>query len=411
MKRFLNFAMFYLGWLGCVLGAAHGWLWLGPALAGALLLAHLTSIPARAVEARLILLAGVFGFAVDTSQAFAGLFSFQGTSMAPWLSPPWMVALWMLFASTLNGSMSWLKGRYAVGAVLGAICGPASYWAGARLGAIDLSDPRLGALVGIGAVWALAMPALLVLQRMLEQSAAQQMLPPAAGATEVARVRRDAIAEREGLQRRTPKRAHSSRRVLLLLAASLAGGPMIRPCAATELEGVQFGNLHRRGDVTMRLNCVALLRYKMLFKAYVAALYVGDGIDPGEVLDDVPKRLELSYFWSIGGSKFGEAGDGILARNVDAETLARLRPRLDRLNALYQDVKPGDRYSLTYVPGVGTELALNDKPLGVIDGADFAAAYFRIWLGDHPLDVTLRDQLLGCSSPGVADRRAANPKR
>lgn len=45
-----------------------------------------------------------------------------------------------------------------------------------------------------------------------------------------------------------------------------------------------------------------------------------------------------------------------------------------------------DRYSLTYMPGVGTELALNDNPLGVIDGADFAAAYFRIWLGDHPID-------------------------
>ena len=161
----------------------------------------------------------------------------------------------------------------------------------------------------------------------------------------------------------------------------------------------------------MRLNCAALLRYKVLLKAYVAALYVGDGIDPGAVLDDVPKRLELSYFWSISGSKFGKAGDEILAQNVDAQTLARLRPRLDRLNALYEDVEPGDRYSLTYVPGVGTELASNDKPLGVVDGADFGAAYFRIWLGDRPLDAKLRDQLLSCSEPEAEGRRAANPER
>jgi Chalcone isomerase-like len=212
---------------------------------------------------------------------------------------------------------------------------------------------------------------------------------------------------------RSTKRTRSARpkRLTLFLAAFLVGAPMMLPCAARELEGVQFADLYRREDVTMRLNCLALLRYKVLLKAYVAALYVGNGIGPGEVLDDVPKRLELSYFWSISGPKFGKAGDEILAQNVDAQTLARLRPRLDRLNALYQDVKPGDRYSLTYVPGVGTELALNDKPLGVVDGADFGAAYFRIWLGDRPLDAKLRDQLLSCSEPEAEGRRAANPER
>jgi hypothetical protein len=48
------------------------------------------------------------------------------------------------------------------------------------------------------------------------------------------------------------------------------------------------------------------------------------------------------------------------------------------------------------VPGAGTELALNGNRLGVVEGADFAAAYFRIWLGDSPVDTRLRDQLLGC---------------
>jgi hypothetical protein len=182
---------------------------------------------------------------------------------------------------------------------------------------------------------------------------------------------------------------------------------MARPSAARELEGVRFADLYRRGDVTMRLNCVGLLRYKVFIKAYVAALYLGDDVDPGDVLADVPKRLELSYFWSISGPKFGKAGDEILAQNVDAETLARLRPRLDRLNALYQDVKPGDRYSLTYVPGVGTELALNDRPLGLIEGADFGSAYFRIWLGDRPLDSGLRDRLLECANPDMEDHRSA----
>ena len=62
---------------------------------------------------------------------------------------------------------------------------------------------------------------------------------------------------------------------------------------------------------------------------------------------------------------------------------------------MYVDVKPGDRYALTYVPGVGTELAFNGKPRGVIEGADFAAAYFAIWLGPQPLDNSLKEKLLG----------------
>jgi hypothetical protein len=184
------------------------------------------------------------------------------------------------------------------------------------------------------------------------------------------------------------------RRIIVgaLFIASMA----VQASAAAELEGVDFADQVRAGDVTMRLRCVGLLRYKLFIKAYVAALYLGDGAAEADVLADVPKRLELSYFWSLSGADFGKAGDQILAQNVDAQTLSALRPRLARINALYRDVKPGDRYSLTYVPGSGTELALNGTRLGVIDGADFAAAYFRIWLGDMPIDTRLRDQLLGC---------------
>jgi hypothetical protein len=138
------------------------------------------------------------------------------------------------------------------------------------------------------------------------------------------------------------------------------------------------------------------LRYKVLFKGYVAGLYLGAGVAAEEALADVAKRLELSYFWSINGADFGKAADEILARNVDSDTLARLRPRLERINALYETVNPGDRYALTYVPGLGTELTLNGRSKGIIPGADFAAAYFRIWLGDRSIDTALRDQLLEC---------------
>jgi len=203
----------------------------------------------------------------------------------------------------------------------------------------------------------------------------------------------------------TRLRAYRRSATGLLIGSMLMALATKVPAAAAEIEGVRFADRVRSHDVQMGLHCLGLLRYKVFIKAYVAALYLGEGVAAGDVFDDVPKRLELSYFWSIDGADFGRAGDEILGRNVDARTLATLRPRLARLNGWYRDVKPGDRYALTYLPGVGTQLALNGAELGVIDGADFARAYFRIWLGDDPIDPRLRDQLLGCERLARADRR------
>ena len=182
MGRLLNFAMFYLGWFACVMGAGHGDLWLGPSVVAALVIIHLLRTAAPVQEARLILLIGIFGFVVDTLQASVGLYAFARTSAAPWLCPLWMVALWMIFATTLNASMSWLAGRYRLAAVLGAFCGPVSYVAGARLGAIELPAQASASLVGIAIVWACVMPSLLWLRDFLSTSTPRFPLPSPAGA-------------------------------------------------------------------------------------------------------------------------------------------------------------------------------------------------------------------------------------
>ncbi len=177
MMRLLNFAMFYVGWFACVAGAGRGQLWLGPAVVAALLVGHLLLTRDRAREATLALTIGLFGFAVDTLQASAGLYAFTHTSALPWLCPPWMVALWMLFATTLNNSMAWLVGRHRLAALLGAACGPLSYAAGARLGAIELHPTALVSFAGIAVVWALAMPAVLVIGDVLGRRSTGRFVP------------------------------------------------------------------------------------------------------------------------------------------------------------------------------------------------------------------------------------------
>lgn len=187
--------------------------------------------------------------------------------------------------------------------------------------------------------------------------------------------------------------AHGEKALAVFCGLALLVAGMVMPARAAEIEGIHFTDRAQAGPAALTLKGVGLARY-LFFKVYVTALYVGDGIPTDRVLADVPKRLELSYFQNIQARDFATAADQVLPDNVPASTVALLRPKIDRLHALYRDIKPGDRYALTYLPGVGTELALNGTPLGTVEGADFAAAYFAIWLGPKPISDSLKAQLM-----------------
>ena len=148
-------------------------------------------------------------------------------------------------------------------------------------------------------------------------------------------------------------------------------------------------------DTVMTLRGQGLLRIGYVFKVYEAGLYVGGGIPTEAVLDDVPKRLEIHYLRDIAAADLVAAGNETLQQQVAPGQLVALRERLDRINRWYVDVKAGDRYALTYIPGRGSELALNGRPLGVIEGHDFASAYFGIWLDPRTRYRDFRDTLMG----------------
>jgi hypothetical protein len=180
---------------------------------------------------------------------------------------------------------------------------------------------------------------------------------------------------------------------LAVLASSTAGADSVDLEDTAEIGGVAFARELAVHDTPLTLHSLGLLQ-RFFIKGYAAALYLGEGASPADVLADVPRRLELQYYLSIDGDDFARAALAILERNLPSEELERLRGRIDDMAALFEDVSAGDRYALTYLPGRGTELALNGELRGTIPGADFAAAYFGIWLGDDPIDAGLRDRLL-----------------
>ncbi|MGB3648542.1 MAG: chalcone isomerase family protein, partial [Desulfobulbales bacterium] len=62
-------------------------------------------------------------------------------------------------------------------------------------------------------------------------------------------------------------------------------------------------------------------------------------------------------------------------------------------NSFYRDVKAGQRYVFSYVPGQGLEMELDGEVLGKVAGAEFAAAYMSIWLGPKPVSRGLQEGL------------------
>ena len=179
-----------------------------------------------------------------------------------------------------------------------------------------------------------------------------------------------------------------------MIVFSILSGVSAAPKEAT-VEGVTFSREVQAGDSTLTLRGYGLLRYMVFIKAYVAAFYLPERIRSENALGDVPKHLEIEYFHDINAQDFAKATTSSISRNLSLMTFQRLKSKIDEFNALYRDVKAGDRYALTYVPGNGTTLLWNGQPLGTVADEDFAMGLFGIWIGANPLDTDLKRLLLG----------------
>jgi len=159
MAKLWNFILFQAGWFACVLGAANQWV-LWPVVGTlAYIVFHAWRSPSPKTEISLLLKALAFGVVADTLIMHLGYLDFRDDWPSPFLSPLWMWTLWVLVATTVNGSLSWLRGRPIVGALLGAICGPMSYEAGIRMGAGGWGPGgQITGFILLGLIWSIAIP-------------------------------------------------------------------------------------------------------------------------------------------------------------------------------------------------------------------------------------------------------------
>lgn len=163
---------------------------------------------------------------------------------------------------------------------------------------------------------------------------------------------------------------------------------------SAEIKGVGFVEKIMIEETPLRVRGVALLKWAGFINVYAGAFYLPEEHVSAVWEQDVAKGLELSYFRTIKAEEFGIASDKLLQDTLTEVEYRGLSERLKSFYSLFRDVKPGDRYRLIYQPGRGTELHLNDQLLGTAAGADFARAYFGLWLGEQPISKGFRDRLL-----------------
>jgi hypothetical protein len=163
----VNALLFQAGWFACVLGAAQGLPWIGAIIAVLVIGWHLSRADDPRREVALIAAAGVLGLVFETLLVQSGWVRFDSGMLVAGVAPYWMVALWAMFATTLNVSLRVLRLRLGLAAALGAVGGPAAYYGGAQLGALELATAG-AALMTIAAGWAVFVPALLGAARHLD---------------------------------------------------------------------------------------------------------------------------------------------------------------------------------------------------------------------------------------------------
>ena len=167
------------------------------------------------------------------------------------------------------------------------------------------------------------------------------------------------------------------------------------PTLAAEKAGVTLPEAITVDGKALKLNGMGL-RTKMVFKVYVAGLYLEKASDdPNAIIaSDQVKRVEMVMLRNLGRGKITEAIENGIEKNAKDKVEA-LKPRLQTFFTVVEDLKTGDKLTITYTPGQGTKVQNQSGKNIVIAGKDFADALFSVWLGKEPADGDLKSGMLG----------------
>lgn len=183
----------------------------------------------------------------------------------------------------------------------------------------------------------------------------------------------------------------------LVVGASVAATVSAR---AGEVEGVTLPDSVSIGGQLLQLNGMGA-RSRFGIKVYVAGLYAPVRATEAAALiaQPGPKRIAFVVRYTFSGDTFADAFMEGIRSNAPEAQLPMLKERMDQFSDAMRSVKQireGDRVTLDYVPAEGTSLVFNDRVVASpISGEDFQRAVLGIFLGEKPVQDSLKNALLG----------------
>jgi hypothetical protein len=167
---------------------------------------------------------------------------------------------------------------------------------------------------------------------------------------------------------------------------------------ALEVKGVKVDETAQVGGNALVLNGAGV-RTKLMFKVYVAGLYLMQKqTNADAVLSDAGnKRVSMHFLRELSAEKFLHAIDEGFTANNSAAEMAAIEPQMKAFQQIIlsvKAVKESDVIMLDYA-GANTQVNINGKALGTVEGEAFNQALLRVWLGAKPVDAALKKAMLG----------------
>jgi hypothetical protein len=186
----------------------------------------------------------------------------------------------------------------------------------------------------------------------------------------------------------------------MMAGALLAAAVSLPAQASVDVNGYKFEDTAKVAGKDLKLNGAGM-RTKFVIKVYAAGLYLPEKkTNVADVLkQEGPRRVTIQMARDISSEDFGKAFMDGLNENVDKAEKQKIVAQIGKMGELFASVeglKKGDVLHMDWIPGTGTQCELNGKKLGEpIPDLNFYNAILRIWLGDKPVDRSLKPALLG----------------
>jgi hypothetical protein len=181
------------------------------------------------------------------------------------------------------------------------------------------------------------------------------------------------------------------------LAVALAMGGSAH---AVEVGGLKFDDGAKVAGKDLKVNGAGM-RTRFGFKVYALVLYLPEKKDtPAGVLESSgPRRFSLGLLREVTGDELGQAFIAGITANTDKAERSKFVNQLAQFGEAFVNIpqgKKGDVITVDWVPDTGTVMTYNGKPIGEpMKDIAFYNAVLKIWLGEKPVDSTLKPQLLG----------------